>query len=122
MFFYIQKIDAFQRRKILFLRQCSSIKKFIRKIYFKKIVLNNFSTKKLKCYKLLQKIFNRIFFLINFNSKQILYINIDVFKRRELNAMIYHFKFDVDFVKSKRFDIESILFLFRMFNEIKTKY
>ena len=120
--FYAQKIDALQRRKILFLRQFSSIKKFIRKIYFKKIVLNNFSTKKLKSYKLLQKTFNRTFFLIHFNSKRIFYINIDVFKRREFDAMIYHLKFDVDFVKSKRSDIESILFLFRMLNEIETKY
>ena len=122
VFLYAQKIDAFQRRKILFLRQFSFIKNFIRKIYFKRIVLNNFSTKKLKLYKLLQKTFNLIFFLIHFNLKRILYINIDVFKRREFDAMIYHFKFDVDFVKSKRFHIESILFLFRMFNEIETKY
>ena len=120
--FYAQKIDALQRRKILFLRQFSSIKKFIRKIYFKKIVLNNFSSKKLESYKLLQKTFNRIFFLIHFNAKQILYININAFKRREFDAMIYHFKFDVDFVKSKRFDIESILFLSRMLNEIEIKY
>ena len=122
VFLYAQKIDALQRRKILLLRQFSFIKKFIRKIYFKKIVLNNFSTKELKSYKLLQKTFNRTFFLIHFNSKRTLYINIDVFKRREFDAMIYHFKFDADFVKSKRFDIESILFLSRMLNETKTKY
>ena len=122
VFFYVQKTNALQRRKILFLRQFSSIKKIIRKIYFKKIVLNNFSTEKLKSYRLLQKTFNKTFFLIYFNSKRIFYIDIDAFKRREFDVMIYHFKFDVDFVKSKRSDIESILFLFRMFNEIETKY
>ena len=88
MSYYTQKIDAFQRRKTLFLRQFLFITNFIRKIYFKKIVLNNFSTKKLKSYKLLQKTFNKFFFLIYFNLKRVFYIDINVFKRREFDAII----------------------------------
>ena len=36
--------------------------------------------------------------------------------------MIYHLKFDCNLDKLKRSDIEFILFLFRMFNEVETKY
>ena len=43
---------------------------------------------------------------IHFNLKRVFYNVIDDFKRREFDAIIYHFKFNVNFVKLKRFDIQ----------------
>ena len=121
-FFIFKKQIRFNVAKFCFYDNFRLLKKLFEKNYFKRIVLNNFLTKKLKLYKLLQKTFNKIFFLIYFNSKRVFYIDIDVFKQREFDVIIYYFKIDVDFVKSKRFDIKSILFLFRIFNKIETKY
>ena len=59
---------------------------------------------------------------MHFNSNRQFYIDIDVFKRREFETMIYHFKIDVNFDKFKRNDIEFILFINRMLSEIETKY
>ena len=120
--FYVQKTDALQRRKIFFLRQFSFNKRTIRKIYSKKTMIDHFSVEKLEFYRLLQKNFNKASFLIHFSSNRQLYIDIDVFKRREFEAMIYHFKVDVNLDKFKRNDIELILFLSRMLSEIEIRY
>ena len=120
--FYAQKTDALQRRKTLLLRQSSFNKRTIRKIYSKKTMINHFSVEKLESYRLLQKDFSKTSFLVHFSSNRQLYIDIDVFKRREFEAMIYHLKVDVNFDKFKRNDIELILFLSRMLNETETKY
>ena len=85
-------------------------------------MINHLSIEKLKSYRLLQKNFNKTSFLVHFNSNRQLYINIDVFKRREFETMIYHLKVDVNLDKLKRNDIEFILFLSRMLSEIETKY
>ena len=120
--FYAQKTNALQRRKTFLLRQFSFNKRIIRKVYSKKTVINNLSIEKLQSYRLLQKTFNKISFLVHFNSNRQLYIDINVFKRREFETMIYHFKVDVNFDKFKRNDIELILFLSRMLSEIEIKY
>ena len=57
-----KKSTHFNVAKFCFYINFYLFKKINRKINFKKIHLNNFSTKKLKLYKLLQKTFNRIFF------------------------------------------------------------
>ena len=122
MTFYAQKTNALQRRKTLLLRQSSFNKRTIRKIYSKKTVINHFLVEELESYRLLQKNFSKASFLVYFSSNRQLYINIDVFKRREFEAMIYHLKVDVNFDKFKRNDIEFILFLSRMLSEIETRY
>ena len=118
--FYVQKTNALQRRKTLLLRQSSFNKRTIRKIYSKKTMINHFSIEELKSYRLLQKNFSKASFLVHFNLDRQLYIDIDVFKRREFEAMIYHLKVDVNLDKFKRSDIEFILFLSRMLSEIET--
>ena len=120
--FYAQKANVLQRRKIFLLRQFSFNKKTIRKIYSKKTMINNFSIEKLKFYRFLQKAFNKTLVLMHFNSNRQFYIDIDVFKRREFETMIYHLKVDVNFDKFKRNDIEFVLFLNRMLNEIEIRY
>ena len=91
-------------------------------MYSKKTIMKNFIVEKLNAYKQLQKFFNLINFLIHFFSEKKLYIDIDVFKRRDFETMIYHFKFIcLNSNKSKRIDIESILFFNRTFNDAKKK-
>ena len=51
-----------------------------------------------------------------------LYIDIDVFKRRDFEIMIYYLKFETNFKKSRKIDVESIFFLSRLFNFVKTRY
>ena len=119
---YAQKVDALQRRKTLLLRQSLSIKSTIRKTYFRKIVVDNSIIEELEFYCQLQKTFSQITFLIHFFVDKVFYINIDVFKRRDFKIMIYYFKSNVNSNKSKRIDIESILFFSRMLNIIETKY
>ena len=120
--FYAQKANALQRRKTLLFRQSSFTKNIVRKTYFRRIVVENSTTKKLKFYRQFQETFNQVFFLIHFCNDKILYIDIDAFKRREFEIMIYYFKSSVDFNNSKRNDIEFILFLNRMLNEIEIRY
>ena len=81
-------------KKTFFFRQSSFIKYIVRKIYFRRIIVENSTTKKLKLesYRQLQKTFNQIYFLIYFCNDKILYIDIDAFKRREFEVMIYYFK------------------------------
>ena len=111
-----------QRRKVLLLRLFSFNKKIIRKAYSHKIVIENFIDEKLKFYRQLQKFFNQATFLIHFFVDRMLFIDIDAFKRRDFEAVVYYLKSNVDVLKLKRIDIESILFFNRMLNEAKKKY
>ena len=115
-------MNVLQRRKILLIRLFFFNKKSIRKVYSQKIVIENLTNEKLKFYRQLQKNFNQIIFLIHFFVDRILFIDIDVFKRRDFEIMIYHLKSNVDLTKSKKFDIESILFFNRILNETKKNY
>ena len=121
--YYIQKIDVLQKRKTLLLRQFSFNKNVTRKIFFKKIIIENFIVEKLKLFRQLQKSFKQIIFLMHFFDEKILYVDIDVSKRRDFETMIYHLKFNcLNFEKLKRVDIESILFFSGILNVAKTKY
>ena len=122
VFWYAQKANVLQRRKILLIRLFFFNKKSIRKIYSQRIVIENFTNEKLKFYRQLQKSFNQTIFLIHFFVNRILFTDIDVFKRRDFEIITYHLKSNVDLTKSKKFDIESILFLNRMLNETKKNY
>ena len=122
MFFYAQKTNALQQRKILLLRQSSFNKRIIRKIYFKRTIVENSIVEKLEFYRQLQETFNHVNFLVHFNSKRILYIDIDVSKRRDFDAMIYYIKIENNTNKFKRKNIEFILFLSRMLSDVEIKY
>ena len=61
-------------------------------------------------------------FLVHFDRERTLYIDIDVFKRRDFEAIIYHLKFDANFEKSRCINIEFILFLNKLLNVAKTRY
>lgn len=119
---YAQKTKALQHRKIILLRAFSFNKERVRKIYNQKIVLKSSIVEKLNFYKQLQKFFERVEFLVHFDRNRILYIDIDVFKQRDFDAIIYHLKKDVNLEKSRKTNVKSILFLSRLLNFVETRY
>lgn len=59
---------------------------------------------------------------MHFNRNRMLYIDIDAFKKREFEAIIYYLKKSVNLEKLTRKDIKSILFLNRLLNDAKSYY
>ena len=54
----------------------------------------------------MQKIFRKIILLIHYNSTCIIYINVNIFKRRDFNVVIYYLKFKTNFNQFKHEKIE----------------
>ena len=91
--------------------------------FFQKNYHREFYRREIKIVSSISKFFKQIIFLVYFFDEKILYVDIDVSKRREFEIMIYHLKFNyLNFEKLKRVDIESIFFLNRILNAIETKY
>ena len=121
--FYAQKADALQQRKISLLRQSSFNKNFKRKIFFRQAIIENSIVEEFESYRQLQEVFVQVSFLVHFVVIRQLYIDIDVFKRRGFETIVYHLKIScLNSAKSKRIDIEFILFLSRMFNVVEIRY
>ena len=76
----------------------------------------------LKFYKQLQKVFNKISLLIYYNFTCVTYINVDVFKRRNFEIVIYYLKLETDFNNLKHEKIKSIMFFNRIFTSTKKRY
>ena len=106
----------------MLIRQSSFNKKAIRKAYSHKIIIDHSSEEKLKFYRQLQEFFSQAIFLVHFFADRVLFIDIDASKRRDFGAVVYHLKSEADVNKSKRTDIELILFLSRMLNEAEKNY
>ena len=112
-----------QRRKTLLLKQSSFNKSTTRKIFSQKIIVENSIIDELKSYRQLQKLLNQITFLIHVFNERIFYIDINAFKRRKFEIIVYHFEIVcLNSKKSKRIDIELILFFSRIFNNVEIKY
>ena len=120
--FYAQKTESLQRRKMMLLRMSSFNKRRVGKMYSQTIVLKFSTNEKLNSYCQLQKFFTRVEFLIHFDRNRTLYIDIDVSKRCDFEVMIYHLKIETNSKKSRRIDVESILFLSRLLDFAKTRY
>ena len=85
-------------------------------------MLQKFFEFELKVYRQLQKIFRKIILLIHYNSTRVTYINVDVFKRRGFDVVIYHLKFEANLNYFKHEKIEFILFLNRMLTFVEKRY
>ena len=106
----------------MLLRNSSSNKNRQRKIYFARIVLQQSFEIEIKFYRQLQKIFNKINLLVHHDFIRVIYIDVDAFKRRDFDVIIYHLKKNVNSNQFKRIDIEFIMFLNRMFIFAKKRY
>ena len=94
----------------------------IRKVYNQRTMIEHSNFDELNFYRQLQKFFVNVDFLVHFDRGRVLYIDVDIFKQRDFETMIYHLKSSVDFEKSRCTDIEFILFLSRLLNFAKTRY
>ena len=93
---YVQKSNSLQFRKTMLFRSSSSNKKRQRKMYFVKIILKKFFEIEIKFYNQLQKTFDKTELFIHHNFIRITYIDVNVFKRRDFDVVIYHLKFDAN--------------------------
>ena len=71
-------------------------------MYFVKMILKKFFEAKLNSYNRLEKIFRRIELFIHHDFIRIIYINVNVFKRRDFEIIIYHLKSNANFNNLKR--------------------
>ena len=119
---YAQKAESLQIRKTLLFRNSSTNKERQRKMYSIKTILKKSFESELKIYRQLQKVFRKIILLIHHDFTRVTYINVDVFKRRDFDVVIYHLKFETDSNHFKHEKIESILFFSRMLTSIEKRY
>ena len=124
--YYAQKFEFLQKKKTMLLKLSSSNKERQRKIYFDRTFLMNFNIAKLKAYNQIQKFFAKFTFLVHFDCIRRLYADIDAFKQRDFETMIYHDKSDRKYSSKtddpRVSDIQSILFLSRLLSETEKKY
>ena len=119
--YYAQKSEILQRKKTKLLKN-DSVENSVKKNFNQKILLKNFSTKKLQSYEQLQKNFSKFNWLTHFDILKQLYADIDI-SNNEFGVMIYHVKSNSK--NNKLFDkrqIESILFFSKFLTKAESKY
>ena len=99
---YVQNSNLLQFRKTMLFRNSSSNKKRQRKIYFVKIILKKIFEIEIKFYNQLQKFFDKTKLFIHHDFTRITYIDVNVFKRRDFDVVIYYLKFDANFNNFKQ--------------------
>lgn len=77
---YAQRVNLLQKRKISFIKLISNAKSSTRKRQVIKIRYYNFTYIKITIFKNLQFAFKKSTFLIYYDKKRRLYINLDAFK------------------------------------------
>ncbi len=105
--------ESLQKRKTALSRKVSKDLDNARKTKTSRISLVNSIKKKLNVFQLLQKQFRKLSVLIHYNSNLSLYVNLNVFKVYDFDAIVYHI---ID-EKSR-----SILFLSRELNFAERNY
>ena len=85
-------------------------------------MLKKFFDVKYKAYCQLQKAFRKINLLIYYNFTRIIYIDVNAFKRRDFDVIIYHLKLEANFNNFKHNEIKSILFLNRILIVVEKRY
>ena len=59
---------------------------------------------------------------MHYDFTRIIYVNVDAFKRRDFDVVIYHLKFDANFNNFKTKKIEFIMFFNRMLIFVEKRY
>jgi hypothetical protein len=119
---YSQASQSLQNRKTLLFKN-DSMKEKSRKLFAKKILLDQSIDAKIKSYEHLQHVFSDMKFLRHYSNVRKLFMNVDIFKKRNIEAMIFHVKNDSDEeIIFRRCDIKSILFLSKILISAETRY
>jgi hypothetical protein len=119
---YAQISESLQDRKILLLKD-NLIKDKSKKAFAKKISFHQFIEAEHKTYEHLQATFNKESFLRHFKLTRRLFIDVNIFKKRDVRKMMFHVKRnskeDVIFTKA---NIKLIMFLSKIFIAIEKRY
>ena len=113
---YVKIFEFLQLRKTVLLKKTPIVEIF-KKIYVSRIKLFKFIQTKFEFYKLFQQTLNNEKYLMHFNSTRQFYVNIDVNKKFEMNAMIYHIKNEYFW----RINVKFIMFLNQLITSVETK-
>ena len=122
--FYVDISASLQQRKIEFQRHKFNANN-VRRIFVNKTRIDRFIEKKLTFFKAIQKILFKSFYLIHTNSNRQFYIDLNVNKKFDINAMFYYIKkkhvVEIDKFSSRHV-IELVLFLNRLITNVETRY
>ena len=125
IFFFAQKSEFLQARKIALFRLSFNNKDRLRKTFAHDTIVDNATQAELNVYEQIQESFSRNSFLFHFDHIKSLYINIDASKRWKFDVMIYHDKNNIEYSSdkySKKTDVQLILFLSRLFIDSEKRY
>ena len=114
--------QKFYKKKTILLKFFSK-KNNVRKTFANRIRVDNSTLKKIVLFQILQFFLSKFIYLIHYNIKRQIYINLNVNKKFDIEIIIYHVK--KNFCNenySSRFAIKFILFLSRFLSFAKTKY
>lgn len=112
-----------QNRKTKLLKFAFILDK-VRKAYVFKIKINSIE-QKLNSFQIVQESLFKSTFLIHFNAKQQLYVDLNFSKKNDIETMIYHLDHEwKENVKSYFFRkaVRSLMFLNRLLNSAETRY
>ena len=123
--YYAQKADSLQRRKVLLLKD-APMKGRARKRHGLQTAVNNPTEEELDSFNQLQSAFSRASFLVHFDPKRGLFIDIDASKERGFGVTVYHIKdvSDPENIKTppSRADLQPIMFLSKMLSTAEKNY
>ena len=118
---YAQLTQSLTERKTVLIKLMTFSSDNNRKRQSTQLKLANSTSKKMKVFRRLQQVFAESTFLTHFDSNRRLFIDLNVFKKWDFAAMIYHVvkNLEKDFLK---IDVQSIFFLNKLLNETKKNY
>ena len=120
---YATKFKSLQERKILLLKD-SFKSDNARKSFFSRIKIIKLTKFEIKSVQSIQKTFFKSIFLIHFNAKRQLYVDLNFSKEEKIDAMMYHVFDDRIFFSKYSFkrNVQSVLFLNRLLTSVEIRY
>ena len=128
IFYYAQITVSLQIHKTMLSKTSPALKENAWKQYISCTSIKDFSFEKLCAFETLQNLFTKLIFLCHFDSSWQLYINVNVFKQYEFDAVIYHIESNsimnssgkaAEFPHQK---IQSIFFLNKLLTSAEKNY
>ena len=120
---YAAKFKSLQKRKTMLLKDFSKFDN-ARKFYSCKIKILRSTDREMKSFQDIQLVLFRSVFLIHFDAKRQLYIDLDFSKKEDIEAMMYHVRENkLSFTEySVKRCVQSILFFNRFLTSIEIRY
>ena len=104
----------------------ASNKKRTRKQHFQKTLINDSTQIEKNAFKQFQNFFDRSIFFVHYDKFRRFFINVDAFKKKNYDVIVYHVKINVHSfnltISPRRQNIESIMFLNKILSSIEKRY